>query len=277
MAKEEKEVKQEGVPQEQATEQTAPAKSKRDMAQERLHTRYPDKSFDDDEAIYGQMLDDYDQEEQELSGYRDREKAFSDLFTSDPRSAKFLTEWKNGKNPAVALVEMFGDDFVDELKDPDKQEELAKANKDFADRVAKEKQYEKEYTDNIAKSRDMIAQLQKDDGLSDEDIDRAMEYLVGVMKDGILGKFTKESVMMALKAQDYDADVAAAEEEGRVAGRNTKINEKLRTRSKGDGTANLAGKNGGGGGGVNPATEGMNYGATSIFERGGERRIHRNS
>lgn len=223
-----------------------PTKSRRDTALERLKARYPDKSFDDDESMYGQMLDDYDAGEQELNGYKEREKAFSDLFTSDPRSAKFLTDWKNGKNPAVALVEMFGDDFVDELKDPDKQAELAQASKDFAERVAKEKEYDEEYTKNIDASRQMIEQLQQEEGLSDDDIDRAMEFLVGIMKDGILGKFSKESVLMALNALDHDADVAAAEEEGKVAGRNTKIQEKLRQRSKGDGTANLAGKNGSG-------------------------------
>ena len=223
---------------------TSPSKSRRETALERLKARYPDKSFDDDESMYGQLLDDYDAGEQELNGYKDREKAFSDLFTSDPRSAKFLTDWKNGKNPAVALVEMFGDDFVEELKDPDKQQELAQASKDFAERVAKEKEYDEEYTKNIDASREMIEQLQQEEGLSDEDIDRAMEYLVGIMKDGILGKFSKESVLMALNALDHDSDVAAAEEEGRVAGRNTKIQEKLRQRDKGDGTANLAGKNG---------------------------------
>lgn len=225
---------------------TPPAKSRRDTALERLRARYPDKSFDDDEAIYGQMLDDYDEGEKELGGYKDREKAFSDLFTSDPRSAKFLTDWKNGKNPAVALVEMFGDDFVEELKDPEKQQEIAQASKDYAERVTQEKQYDEEYSKNIDESRDMIAKLQEEEGLSDEDIDRAMEFLVGIMKDAILGKFKKESVLMALNALDHDADVAAAEEEGKVAGRNTKIQEKLRQRSKGDGTANLAGKNGAG-------------------------------
>lgn len=228
--------------------QAPPAKGKRDTVLERLKARHPDKDFADDEAMYGQILDDSDAREQELGGYRDREKAFSDLFTSDPRSAKFLTDWKNGKNPAVALVEMFGDDFVEELKDPAKQEELAKASKAFAARIAKEKEYDEEYTKNIDESRTMIEQLQQEQGLSDDDIDRAMAFLVGIMKDGILGKFSKESVLMALNALDHDADVAAAQEEGEVAGRNAKINEKLRKQSKNDGTANLAGKNAGGNG-----------------------------
>lgn len=233
----------ENVTQEQARN-TATVPSKREQALERLRKKYPNDSFDDDEAIYGRMMDDYDNGEKELSEYKGREKALSDLFTSDPRSAQFLTEWRNGKNPAVALVEMFGDDFVEELKDPKKQEELAKASKAFADRVAKEKEYDDLYQNNIEQSRNELEQLQKEEGLTDDDIDRAMEFLVGIMKDGIIGKFSKESVLMALNAIDHDNDVDVARQEGVVQGKNTKINERLRKREKNDGTANLNGQNG---------------------------------
>lgn len=51
-----------------------PTKSRRDTALERLKARYPDKSFDDDESMYGQMLDDYDAGAQELNGYKERRK-----------------------------------------------------------------------------------------------------------------------------------------------------------------------------------------------------------
>lgn len=230
-------------PTEAEGQKAIPKKSKRDEALERLRERYPDDSFDDDEAIYGRMIDDYDNGEKELSEYKDREKVLSDLFTADPRSAQFLAEWKNGKNPAIALVEMFGDDFVEELKDPKKQEELAQASKAFAERVAKEKEYDDIYQHNIEQSRQMLENMQQQDGLSDDDIDRAMEFLVNVMKDGILGKFSRESVLMALNAIDHDKDVQQAHLEGNVEGKNTKINERLRRRERNDGTANLNGKN----------------------------------
>ena len=116
-------------------------KTKRELALERMKGKYPDKQFDDDEALFGQINDDYDDYDNQIQGYKDREQSFSDLFTSDPRSAKFLTEWRQGKNPAVALVEMFGDDFVEELKDPEKQEEVAEASKAYAESVSKEKDY----------------------------------------------------------------------------------------------------------------------------------------
>ena len=250
-------------------------KSNRDKFRERMSKKYPDHNFDDEEALYGQIGDDYDGYEQEINGYKEREKAFSDLFTSDPRSASFLTNWRKGGNPAIELVRMFGDDFVEELKDPDKQEELAKASQEYAERVAKEKDFDEQYQKNIAETLSTIKATRDEKGWSDEQVDEIMEFLVNIMKDGILGKFSRESIEMASKAINHDADVEEAAHEGEVRGRNAKIDEKLRKKSHNDGTANLSGKNGGGGSKRQLPDLGAisRYdGAKSIWERGGEKR-----
>ena len=219
-------------------------KSNRDRYMERLKTKYPDKEFADDEALFGQTNDDYDSYDNELSGYREREKALSDLFASNPRSAAFLTDWRKGEDPIIGMVRKFGDDFKAALEDPEKQEALAAANKEFAERIAQEKEYEGEYQKNLNETLTTLETMQQDEGLSDEDIDSAMDFLVGIVRDGIMGKFTRESVAMALKAIRHDSDVEQADREGEVRGRNTKIEEKLRKGSKNDGTANLGSKNG---------------------------------
>lgn len=251
-------------------------KSNRDRYAERAKAAHPDREYADDEALWGQVNEDYDGYDKELAGYKEREKAFSDLFTSDPRSASFLTQWRKGKNPAVALVEMFGDDFVEELKDPAKQEELAAASKDYADRLAKEKEFDEQYQKNIAETLKTLETMQQKEGYSDDDIDKAMSFLVGIMKDGIVGKFNPESIKMALSALNHDDDVATAAREGEVRGRNTRIEEKLRRGQRGDGTANLDGKNGGQGRGRQmPDLGALNRyddGGQTIWERGGEKR-----
>lgn len=251
-------------------------KSNRDRYVERLKTKYPDKEFADDEALFGQTNDDYDSYDNELSGYREREKALSDLFASNPRSAAFLTDWRKGEDPIIGMVRKFGDDFKAALEDPEKQEALAAANKEFAERIAQEKEYEGEYQKNLNETLTTLETMQQDEGLSDEDIDSAMDFLVGIVRDGIMGKFTRESVAMALKAIRHDSDVEQADREGEVRGRNTKIEEKLRKGSKNDGTANLSSKNGGGKGGTREMPDlgviDQNYGTQNIWERGGEKR-----
>jgi len=119
-------------------------KSNRERYTERLKAKYPDREFADDEALFGQINNDYDGYDKELSGYKEREKALSDLFASNPQSAAFLTDWRKGEDPIIGMVRKFGDDFKAALEDPEKQEALAAANKEFAERIAQEKEYEGE-------------------------------------------------------------------------------------------------------------------------------------
>lgn len=226
------------------TEAQQTQKSKRDLVRERLAQKYADKSFDDDEALYGQINDDYDSYENELQGLRDEEGKLTNLMNSDPRSARFLHSWMEGGDPLAALVREYGDDFMEQMQDPEKQEELAQASKDFAERMAKDKEYEDQYQANMQQTLADIDAVQQEDGLSDDDIDEAMTFLIGVMKDGLLGKFTPESIRMALGAIHHDQDVAEAGEEGEIRGRNTNIREKLRKSKRGDGMPTMGGRNG---------------------------------
>lgn len=89
----------------------AEVKSNRERYMERLKSKYPDKEFADDEAMFGQINDDYDDYDKKLTDYREQEKALTDLFSSNPRSAAFLTDWRKGEDPIVGLIRKFGDDF----------------------------------------------------------------------------------------------------------------------------------------------------------------------
>ena len=98
---------------------TEQVKSKRQLMTERMQSRYPDKDFSDEESLYGQIYDDYDEYDKNISGYQEREKSFSDMFTSDPRSARFLTDWRNGEDPVIGLVRQFGTDIKEAIDDPE--------------------------------------------------------------------------------------------------------------------------------------------------------------
>ena len=223
-----------------------PTKSRRDQHLERLRKKYPEKKFEDDEEIYGRISDDYDQYEKELEEYRGREKAMSDMFASDPRSAQFLTDMHNGNDPILGLVRNFGVEIKDVLDDPEMQDKIAEANKDFVERVAKSKELDDAYEKNMDATLETLRQFQAERKMSDEQIDQVTAFLLGIVRDGVMGKFSPETLDMACKALNYDQAVAEAEEEGMIAGKNTKITENLRKSKKGDGTQPLGGKNGSG-------------------------------
>jgi len=256
--------------------ETKPVSANRQKAYERMAKKYPDKNFDDEDVFFGAINDDYDGVVAENNGYKEREKAFSDMFSSDPRSAAFLTNWRKGEDPAVQLVRQFGTEIKDAIDDPDRQEQIAAANKEYVERIAKEKELDDVYQKNLEASLKYLDEFQQKNGLSDEEIDQTMEFLVGIVKDGILGKFSPESIDMARKAITHDADVTTASQEGEVRGKNTKVEEKLRKQEKGDGTKQLDGQNGKGGSHKPTRSLGVldNFDDNNktIWERGGEKR-----
>lgn len=220
-------------------------KTNRDRYIERLKGKYPDKEFLDDEAIFGQTSDDFDALDAQVAQYKEREDKLVGLFNSSPRGASLFQGWMNGEDPVIQLVRKFGPELKEALNDPEKQEALAAANQEFADKVAKEEEYEKIYQGNLTATAAELDAMQAEEGLTDDQINSALAFLINIVNDGFMGKFTRESVHMALKALNHDEDVAVAEETGEVRGRNTRIEEKLRREKQGDGAANLSGKNGG--------------------------------
>lgn len=219
-----------------------PIRTKRELAMERLTTKYPDANFEDDEMLFGKIVDDYDEYDKQLEGYKEREGAFARMFSADPRSAAFMLNWRNGEDPTVGLVRQFGVEIKDAIDDPERQEEIAAANKEFVERVAKEKEYEEKYQANLADSIAYLDEFQAKHGMSDEDIDALMADVVKIVGDGVLGKFAPETIEMVYKAKNHDADVSQAAHEGEVRGRNERIEEKLKATKKGDGIGAMGSK-----------------------------------
>lgn len=219
-----------------------PQKSKRELFIERLKAKYPEDNFDDEEVFYGRIGEDYDDAESKLAEYKKHEDGLSSMFAADPRSAAYLNSWRNGADPAVELIRLFGDEVLEALNDPDKQEEIAEARKEYLDKVSKSKELENEYNQNLEASLETLAAFQEENGLSDDELDNVAEFIMTIITDGINGKISRETMDLALKAINHDSDIAAASHEAEVRGKNAKITEKLR--KEGDGTAVMDGQNG---------------------------------
>lgn len=213
---------------------------------ERLKKRHPEDDFDnaDDDLIFTRLNDDYDQDHERLGKYEKDAKTITDMFNKDPRSAEFFLDIAEGKSPVTALIERYGDEIRNVLDDPGAREEMAKAEQTFIEKAAKNKELEQEYNDNMEESVELLNKLQDERGYSDDDIDRAINVIIGIAEDAIMGIFSREALELVLKALNYDNDVATAVDTGETAGRNAKIEEKLRRPvAQSDGTPKLDGAN----------------------------------
>ncbi len=222
-----------------------PVRSRRDQHLERLRTKYPEKKFEDDEEIFGQISDDYDAFEAENGAMKEREKSLSNMFRENPQAAFILNDMREGKDPVTSLVRRLGIQVKDVMDDPAMQDKIEEANKEYLDRVAKSKQLDEEYDRNLQTTLNKtLPEYMQQHGLSEEDIDAICAAWIQIVNDGIMGKLTPETITLIANALNHDADVANAQEEGEVAGRNAKIVEKMRNSKKGDGITNLNGRNG---------------------------------
>ena len=250
----------------------------REAMVERMSARYPDRDYADDEALFGQINDDYDEYERKISENASREKAFSDMFHSNPKSARLMMEWKDGGDPVASLIRIYGkEEILSAIEDPARLEAIEAANKEFAERVAKNDEYEAQYEKNFPESVAAIERWIEESGTAEESVDAAVTALSKICGDFILGKIAPETIEMLIKAENYDMAVETAQYEGEVAGRNSRIEERYRKAKKGDGTVTLDGQRGGASGGPKldlGALERYNE-RQNIFERGGEKRITR--
>jgi len=236
-----------------------PKKSRKELFVEKLKAKYPDIDFNDEEAMFGRIDDDFASHEEELGKYKKRESELAGLVGKDPRAAQFLSDMASGKDPWLAVLERLGIDGVSDLiNNPEKQEEYAEANRKYVERIAKEKSLEEEYQANFSESMKMLEQMQTERGLDDATIDAAMDLIMKTTNEAIMGKFTPETVEMALKAINHDAEVEAARSEGEVAGKNAKIDETLRKPKAGDGLPAM--------GGTNNGPTRRKQGGTSLFD-----------
>lgn len=203
-------------------------KTKREAFAERMREKHPDKEFGDDEALFSQIGEDYDAYDKNMASYQKHEEDLMNLFAADPRAASFLTDWRAGQDPAVALMRRFGPELRDALDDPGKVDALAEANAEYLERVAKGKELEKEYEENLRVSLEHLDNAVSSGNLTDEEIDAAMDKLKQVSMDFIVGKISPETIDLFLKSVNYDKDVEAARYEGEVEGKVAQVEEKLR-------------------------------------------------
>ena len=199
-------------------------KSKKDAFYARQKERYPDLNIEDEEELYGRILDDYDEYDGKLSGHKKNEEQLVGLFNKDPRAASFLMRWKNGENPIAVLLAEFGDEFKDALEDPEKLEEFTKAHDSYLERQMKEKELGEMSEKNIDETLQALDDAIKEGGYTDEDAQAAFSLFDKIQSDAIVNKVDKDTWLMFLKGITHDRELEAKTHEAEVKGRNAKIN-----------------------------------------------------
>lgn len=220
-----------------------PVKSRRDTFRENFASRHPDVNMDDEEAYYAALDDEYNLRDEELRRNRENNEKLNNMFLENPNAAYFMNDLLDGKKQmGVALMEQFGELFKDAVNDPSPEnvKAFADALDAHAKQIKKNDELQAQFEQNIDASETTIEDWAKQHNATPEQIDAIREFINQQFGNLIVGIISPEMLDFAFKGLNYDKDVAAAEESGQAAGRNQRIQEKIR-KGKGDGMPMIAG------------------------------------
>lgn len=196
-----------------------------------------DVDFNDKEARYGRMVDDRN----ELRERRKSDAALGGLFDKHNWLATMYMELKDNPdmNPFVWLADFCqeqGISLQEVMDDPEAQkfltDKMATRQKDNAEREKKSKADAEEKDANLQKSLDALEQLQKENGLSDEDALAMWGDFWQVIDDAQKGNVSVDTWKAFSNSRTYADDVANAASEAGMRARNEKIQNKVRKPSE---------------------------------------------
>lgn len=238
----------------QATEETqtvetpaaeaAPAERKpRELLYERIRTSRPDANYDEDEEEYARqamgMLDDLERK----SGDFDKmsEKMMS-RFNQNPEEAEAWLDYMDGTPMIAAIRRHMGDEALSMKEGADGWDDYVKAGKEREEQHAKNREALESYMQNAKDSDAAMDEFLKDEGFDEEGAQGFKSLVISIINDVSAGKVSKDTLKLLKRAVDYDKDIDGAREQGRVDGRNEKIEvEKKRMQGSGLPNANAGG------------------------------------
>lgn len=215
---------------EMVEEPATKTQSAKDLYNSRVKAMSPDLDMENEDDYYNQAnkrLDDY---EALNTGVGNLNKVMDD----NPYFAEMLAQASKQKdfNPVLFLVEN-GHLDLDALRDDEEYaQKISEAQAKWLDKNTKAKELEDKIATNLPASIDECKNKGKELGLSDEQVDEVINKYFSLLDDIEQGVLSADIFELLAKGTTYDADVASAEEQGKVSGRAQKVRETLNTMPK---------------------------------------------
>lgn len=216
---------QEGT-QEGAQEGNAPEPKARDLFYERFRANFPDSNYEEDEdAIYRDANSRYDALEKDSKQLKDLTDKLNVRLGSDPAMANVVLDWLDGEDFRVAMARHMGPEA---LAVPEEGSEEYGKWKEAGDARRKEQEdmaaKVNEYRTNAEASQAALDEFATENNLTDEQKAEYQKFITEELLPALYaGKMDKGFYQLIQHGRNYDADIEGAREQGRVDGRNEKI------------------------------------------------------
>lgn len=210
--------------QKETQNEETPKKSNREQFMERYRIDFPDDNFEDEEAVFGRMNErntDYDR-------LRTNDNNFRKLVSEHPQYGAMVGDMMEGRNFIESFLARFSDEDITAARnDPEMAKKLADAQAEYLKSVEDNKKFDEEREVNVQQSiKELNAYCHENDIDSDvanEIWGKCLDHAVELVKL----KFTRDLFDLIYKGMNHDDDVAAARQEGEIAGHNAKVQTQM--------------------------------------------------
>lgn len=207
-------------------EETKESPKSRDLFFERIRTNFPDSNYDEDEdGYYRDALTRMDGLEKDSALYKSLMEKLNNRLGADPQDAEVFLDWLDGAPIIEAYARHADPDSLSIPKEgTEEYDGWKKAGDERRQELAKMKAQLDEYRSNAEASETALEEFAKENGLSEEQVKELEDYVTeNLLKRIYAGKLDKDFYSFVQHARNYAADVEGAREQGRVDGRNEKI------------------------------------------------------
>lgn len=199
-----------------------------------LMAKYPDEAFDDEEMYENKLADHLEQTDKDLKAYKDADSQLEDILDLNPELALIVGDMKRGVPFATALARYVD---MEDLAPIEGEPDYAEYEKSLTERRAKraaDKEREEMLRTNTEKSAEDILAYLEAKGWSEEHRSNFDAWFTDLAKRIGEGRLGKDEMDIFVKGYEYDEAVARAEDKGKVAGRNEKIEAKRKVQENVD-------------------------------------------
>lgn len=228
--------KKEQVPATVEATQTQPTQEPSDARHVALMSQYyPDKKFDTDAQAIDALCEECEATKAQLKTLEDANRRIYELIQQNPAMADVITEMDKGAPFEVALAKCVDLEALVPTDGEPQYEAYQKA-------VAERKQRTDEITSrraaletNQAKSKADADEFFDEMKIDEKEQNDFVDFVESFIGDLFAGKVAKATLKKMYQAFKYEEDIAAAADQGVVAGRNQAIEAKRETKSATDG------------------------------------------
>lgn len=191
---------------------------------ERLKKRYADREFNSDEDWDNAAEEAFAEDEESINVFKDNNKIIDEVIASDKDLADIIADIVANHIPfRAAVAKRFSpEDLVPKKGD----EDYDYYQKSYEERIATGKEIQRiaqERLKNEDEAYDNIDAFCEKKGYSDEDKKEFIQFINEFYNSLSMRKITPETLQTLDNARHYEDDMATAEENGFVAGKNENI------------------------------------------------------